>query len=190
MIGIYKITNKINGKIYVGQSGNIKLRWKNHKNHKKTKNLICLAFNKYGIENFEFKVIEECSIEKLNEREIYWIKYYDSFNFEKGYNMTPGGNSNGMSEKTKKKISEAQRKKSIDGLTYEERRYNKRKYHLNNKKEWIRLNRGTKVICLETGESFDSYSDAAEKYNVTNAAICMAANGKRKTAANLHWKRM
>ena len=46
---------------------------------------------KYGIENFTFEIIEECSQEQLNEREIYWISYYDSFNKEKGYNMTPGG---------------------------------------------------------------------------------------------------
>ena len=46
---------------------------------------------KYGIENFSFEVIEECSLEQLNEREVYWIAYYNSFNKEKGYNMTPGG---------------------------------------------------------------------------------------------------
>ena len=49
------------------------------------------AMRKYGIENFSFEVIEECLPEELNEREIYWIDYYDSFNKEKGYNMTPGG---------------------------------------------------------------------------------------------------
>lgn len=46
---------------------------------------------KYGIDNFCFEVIEECSEDELNEKEVFWIKYYDSFNRDKGYNMTPGG---------------------------------------------------------------------------------------------------
>ena len=44
---------------------------------------------KYGIENFTFSVIEECSQEQLNEREIYWIEYYDTY--KNGYNSTLGG---------------------------------------------------------------------------------------------------
>lgn len=47
------------------------------------------AFNRYGIQNFSIEQIEECDNSLLNEREVYWIKYYDSFN--NGYNMTLGG---------------------------------------------------------------------------------------------------
>ena len=94
MIGIYKITNQVNGKIYIGQSVHIKTRWQQHKQEAKlnrTNNLLYNAMRKYGVENFIFEIIEECTKEQLNEREIYWIKYYNSFNSDKGYNMTPGG---------------------------------------------------------------------------------------------------
>lgn len=98
MIGIYKITNKINGKVYIGQSVCIEHRWNQHKSdarlYKSYAPLYC-ALRKYSIENFSFDVLEECQQEKLNEKEIYWIKYYDSTNKEKGYNIKSGGNSGG-----------------------------------------------------------------------------------------------
>lgn len=96
-IGIYKITNQINGKIYIGQSTDIKKRWTAHKNNyndicsTQYDSLFYKAIRKYGLENFTFEIIEECKADELNEKEIYWIKYYDSFNIEKGYNMTKGG---------------------------------------------------------------------------------------------------
>ena len=51
-----------------------------------------LAFQKYGLENFSFEIIEECEPEQLNLKEQYWIDYYDSYN--NGYNMTSGGETN------------------------------------------------------------------------------------------------
>lgn len=88
MIGIYKITNLINGKSYIGQSINIKRRWQEHKNMYGT-NPIYKDMQKYGLENFFFETIEECSEKDLDKREIYWIKYYNTFN--NGYNRTLGG---------------------------------------------------------------------------------------------------
>lgn len=91
--GIYKIENLINAKKYIGQSTDIQRRFKEHKRPYKlvnpTKELY-IAFNEFGIENFSFEIIEECEKEKLNEREQYWIKYYDSLN--NGYNMSITGN--------------------------------------------------------------------------------------------------
>jgi group I intron endonuclease len=97
MIGIYKIENKINGKVYIGQSGNIKERWYNHKSELKhnrhCNRYLQSACNKYGLDNFEFSIIEECSMDIIDEREIYWIAYYDSCNTEFGYNLSTGGDS-------------------------------------------------------------------------------------------------
>ena len=90
MVGIYKITNQINNKVYVGQSSCIERRWAEHLYYSENEQtLLQRAFKKYGITNFKFEVLEECEPQNLNEREIYWINFYNSF--ENGYNMTPGG---------------------------------------------------------------------------------------------------
>lgn len=90
MIGIYKITNRINNKCYIGKSVNIESRLDQHRNNYHSNIYLQNAIKKYGIENFIFEVIEECSENLLNEKEIYWIKYYGSFGKD-GYNLTEGG---------------------------------------------------------------------------------------------------
>lgn len=94
MVGIYKITNKLNNKCYIGQSIDIKTRWIQHiyeGKHNTRKGKLYPAMFQNGIENFIFEVIEECPPDQkiLNERERYWIKFYNSF--ENGYNSTIGG---------------------------------------------------------------------------------------------------
>ena len=77
VVGIYKITNKINGKVYIGQSINIERRWQQEKrcafneNNHSYNSLLSRAFRKYGIDNFNFEVLEELKSEALNDREIY-----------------------------------------------------------------------------------------------------------------------
>jgi group I intron endonuclease len=60
---------------------------------------------KHGIENFVFEVIEECIDDSINEREIYWIAYFDSTNRNNGYNLSRGGEE--IKEETRRKLSEA-----------------------------------------------------------------------------------
>ena len=94
MIGIYKITNKVNGKCYIGQSRNIQRRFNAHKNSfnkNKIWSYLYNAMNSYGIENFSFEVIKECDIEDLNKWEKYFIKKFKSNKSKYGYNMTDGG---------------------------------------------------------------------------------------------------
>lgn len=91
---IYKITNLINGTLYIGKTvDTIKERWNQHKSEsckERAKNRpLYRAINKYGIENFTIEVIEEVDIKELSKREIYWIGYYDTYN--NGYNATLGG---------------------------------------------------------------------------------------------------
>lgn len=88
MIGIYKITNLINQKVYIGQSINIEKRWQDH--CATVDNCaIHRAIQKYGKENFVFEILEECDLSMLNEKEIYYIEKYNSY--YDGYNMTLGG---------------------------------------------------------------------------------------------------
>lgn len=91
---IYKVTNDINEKVYIGQTAfTIEERFAEHCKDRlqdKSKNRpLYNAMNKYGIEHFQIEQIEECPIDKLSEREIYWIEYYNSY--ENGYNATRGG---------------------------------------------------------------------------------------------------
>jgi len=94
---IYKITNLINNKVYIGKtSRTVKERFEEHlQASKKDTRPLYNAMRKYGVENFKVKIIEVCSSnEEANEREMYWIKKYNSFvEFENsnGYNCTLGG---------------------------------------------------------------------------------------------------
>jgi group I intron endonuclease len=99
---IYKITNKINNKEYIGQSIH------NDDKYYGSGKYIKRAIEKYGTENFEKEIIEECSNDILDEREKYWINEYNTF--ENGYNLTLGGQNGWMTgkkhtEETKEKIS-------------------------------------------------------------------------------------
>jgi len=91
--GIYKIENIINGKVYIGQTQDIYKRWHEHQrmlqNGTHYNRHLSGAYNKYGPDSFRYSILEECDIEDLHEREIYWINYYNSFN--NGYNLTLGG---------------------------------------------------------------------------------------------------
>lgn len=88
---IYKI-NYPNGKIYIGQTNNLKRRIYEHNNFTKAKHPCDLAIKKYGKINC-IEILEEISVDCLNDREIYWINYYNSNDKKIGYNLTKGGNS-------------------------------------------------------------------------------------------------
>ena len=112
---IYKITNIINNKLYIGQTRKtIEERFQTHlKNAQKHINRYLYdAMNKYGYDNFICSLIEECDDSLLDEREIYWIKFYNTTDKSNGYNMTIGGGggntwtNNPHKEETSKKISE------------------------------------------------------------------------------------
>lgn len=101
---IYLVTNKINLKVYVGQTIQpLKKRWKSHQSKG------CILYNsiqKYGKENFTIEQIDSAeNIEELNEKEIYWISFYNSIS-PVGYNLRLGGNGGGnLSDETKSKIA-------------------------------------------------------------------------------------
>lgn len=112
-IGIYKITNIVNGKIYIGKSQNIEKRFKAHINDL---NRNCNhnphfqnAWNKYGKDNFKFEIIHTLNIyneEKISELEIYYISKYNSTDTNFGYNFQCGGQGAKLSERQKEFIRE------------------------------------------------------------------------------------
>lgn len=116
MIGIYKITNKLNGKVYIGQSIDIDTRWRQHINAKDNF-AIHNAIKKYGEENFKFEVLLECPVDMLNVWERDMIALYDCIS-PNGYNLTEGGEGGyRRSEETKIKISNAQKGKHLSEET-------------------------------------------------------------------------
>lgn len=109
-IGIYKITNLCNNKVYIGQTIDFESR--------KIKHIRALSdgihvnrhlqssWSKYGEKNFEFEFIEPCAKEKLTEREQYWIDYYGGINSTNTYNQRDAGDSGTFSNEIRAKISE------------------------------------------------------------------------------------
>lgn len=124
MTGIYKITNKINGHCYIGQSLNIKKRWEAHKiaftniNDQGYNYPLYRAFRKYGIDNFTWEILEEVKPDLLDEKEIYYIQLFNSF--QVGYNQTPGGNQGGGRILTPQKVTEIQTKLLTQNYTLQQ----------------------------------------------------------------------
>ena len=114
---IYKITNKKNGKSYIGQTiRTLKERIKEHK--KKNTSLISKAIRKYGMKSFNVCILEECfTLDNLNKREMYWIKEMNTVN-PNGYNLCEGGGgtlSREVSYESKLKMSKSQIKRNMKG---------------------------------------------------------------------------
>ena len=104
MVGIYKITNNITNEKYIGQSLQVEKRLQRHKTTAFNTNSKCYnyplykAIRKFGIDNFTFEIIEECSSQELNDREIYWIK-----ELQCEYNQTYGGSGTILNAKLNQK---------------------------------------------------------------------------------------
>lgn len=196
MIGIYKITNLLNRKIYIGQSINIQNRWEDHKYYSSNEHTaLQAAFKKYGISNFSFEIIEECSKEELDEKEIYWIKFYDSYN--NGYNLTKGGMSKikldyelivttyqelGSIHATSKKLN-IHRDSVRRALEYFDISYDKT----------VSAPISIVMIDKNTGEEIKTFAcikDAAAYVGISDAMIRKYFAGKAKSAGGYLWKKI
>lgn len=210
MCGIYKIANKINGKVYIGQALNIQERWNKHKRtHDNC--AIHLAFEKYGIENFSFEVIEECLPELLDERERYWIAEYHSYG--EGYNLNPGGkggnprkvqcfDENGKFIKEYPSIVEAALDTNTDSAkisavcSHTPNRYFAGDYQWKYSDDAIpikeRQKQETRIIYQFDKEGnlinqYNSITDAATKLQLDKSKICACCKGRQKTSGGFQW---
>ena len=197
MTGIYCIENTLNHNKYIGLSTQIEIRWQNHKRllkRGKHENAhLQNAYNKYG-DVFIFYVIEECEQEELNEREKYWIKFYDTKNH--GYNESEGGGGIfNPTDDVRRKISEGLKgeKNGMYGMHLcGEQNAWFGKHHTEETKKKIsemRKNKYTgkdspyaKRVQASTGEIFDTMKEAAQWAGVKDiSSIGKACKGVSKT---------
>lgn len=202
MAYIYKITNDINDKIYVGKTEySIEKRFKEHCQDSKRKRCekrpLYNAMNKYGIEHFHIELIEETN--EPEEREIYWIQHYGSFKY--GYNATMGGDGKHYKDydlvvalfKEGKTINEIAKILNYDtktcrialeraSINAKERQSRGREvlYH-----SVIQLDKNTEEV-LAIYPSVAAAQNALKKQN--SGHIAAACRGKRKTAYGYKWK--
>lgn len=213
---IYKITNIANDKVYIGQTiGSLENRWYHHIYNalrEKCKTKLGRAIRKYGEHSFKIEVIE--TTDKLDEREIYFIQFFNSI--KNGYNIKIGGNGEPHAESTKKKIAKANGKrvwteemretmsKAIKSW-HEERGFvpkseeTKRKISEGNKgrkiapkaKEAMRAFNKSKmrpVICLTTGKEYESIMSACKDLSLNDGHMRMHLKGKHKRVKGFVFK--
>lgn len=160
---IYMHKNKINNKVYIGQtSTSVEKRWQKGKGYKS-----CFLFNraieKYGWENFEHTILYEgLTSEQANEKEIELITKYKSNNPNYGYNIQNGGTKSSLPIEQRQRMSEAQQGNG---------------------------NRNIPVMCIETGEVFQSAVIAAKRIGQTDGSIIgKCCRGTVKNTGGYTWR--
>ena len=207
-IGIYGIRNLINGNVYIGKTGmNFGDRWDSHRsllnNGKHDNPHLQYAWNKYGQDNFEFIVIEDCEIEELDNKEKYYIKIYKDLNL--AYNIHDGGNEGynlgrSLSDETKRKIGEKNRinglgrKASDDTKNKMSQSHQGKKYASMSEEGRKNIQQAQQKYCEKNPKKLCvddvieirrlhteglNYSEIARKYNVTPQCINDICNYKR-----------
>ena len=215
---IYKITNRLNNKVYVGQTKyTLAHRFSQHKNSLASTDLHD-DMKLYGSENFFIEELEQCINDQLNEREKYWIQYFDSYN--NGYNMNRGGAGNyigrtiycytlaGNLYKVYKDFSEAAEDTGLDSSIIKSAVYNHNlsgggyQWFFEEDKEQVKVlsnlkqNYG-KISPLTvqydiTGKylaTFTTMQEAEKTTGVLSSGIARCVNGESSHAGGFIWKR-
>ena len=211
MTTIYLITNKINGKKYVGiTKQNPETRWHSGNGYNNSE-YFWRAIKKYGWKNFDHKILyENLTKEEAEKIEIQLIAEWETTNRAKGYNIANGGNHIGcVSEETKKKISKGHKGISTHNMTKEVRKriskklsgrklseQTKQKLSVSaknrgmsevTKQRFAEANKKRKipVIYIATGVEYESASEAARQTGLCKSTILRHCNGMLK---NKKWR--
>lgn len=183
---VYKATNLVNGKVYIGQTVNsLEYRKDQHfretRSDKRKNTYFHNAIEKYGENNFEFEVIDTAkTIEELNEKEIYWIEAYGSTQKENGYNLDSGGTNCLKSSTTKQKISESKKE-----LWRDPEVARRMKAGLTKGAETMKSRKGSSyvsIVCANCGAEVRLPKYEARRRKYCSAVCANSVNIKRATA--------
>lgn len=202
---IYIIKNSKNSKVYIGQTlRDINIRWKEHLRHSDSYDQpLYKAMQKYGKENFFIQCLEECPDENLNEREKYWISYFDSYN--NGYNATLGGQDNFvMSSKVEQVLNLWYNNYTVNkiveetGLNVETVRSYLNKNGITHENIRTRANkaisksRSKAILQYDLRGNFirewSSSMEVERELQISHGNIGSVCNGNRKSAGGFIWK--
>lgn len=157
---IYKITNKVNNKVYIGQTiRTIEERYKKHlfEARRHTNRPLYDSMNHYGYDNFEVELVVEAPNDRLNELEVFYISKYDATNPDRGYNLTTGGDTFRCCIPEDKKRAMAEKvSKALKGRKQPQELIDKRATKLRGKKR--------------TAEQRQRFSDAQKKRDLNTFA--------------------
>jgi group I intron endonuclease len=203
---IYKITNNINQKVYIGQTTvTLKKRWQRH-NYECTKKRNAMAITsaiiKYGKINFTIEEIDSCStIDELNEKETYYIEKFNSIS-PNGYNIEKGGGNRIMSDETKKKISNSNKGRKFSDEHKKKLSESHKGWVPSNetREKWrkafggkrpsentinasIKSSQKTYTLINPDGDevTFTNMQKFCRENDLAPSKLCMVASGKRKT---------
>lgn len=179
--GIYCIENINTHKKYIGQSKNIHRRWTMHKwelnNNIHDNDYLQKAWNKYGSSNFTFSIIEECPIDKLDERELYYIDYFNTCDRNNGYNLRGGGGRLAdMSPEVIEKLS------GINNPMYGKHHTDEARKKMGDARRCIYTGenhpRHKPIYCPELNKVFWGAKEAEELLGVNRNNICSCCRGR------------
>ena len=209
--GIYCIENIVNNKKYIGLTNDVARRKREHlnllRNNRHENQHLQYAWNKYGEASFVFYVVEECSIDMLDEREKYYIAKFLSDNDEFGYNIESGGRVNQIvAEETRNKLSKALKGRvfsqehkdhigqALIGRVFSEESIEKMRQSQIGRCKGEKHPRCRPVYCPELDQRFWGAAEAEEIYGIDRTYIYACLSGRQKSAGKhpingtkLHW---
>lgn len=194
---IYKHQCIENGKVYIGQTcQEVDKRWRDGQGYVHSPRFYSAIIH-YGWKNFTHEILEEnLNFEEANQREQYWINFYDSTNPNKGYNLTIGGDSHLYTEESKNKMSNSAIKRFSDIDERKKQSERLKKAYEKNSSKWDIIKKP--IRCVETGEIFSSTTEAAKWAGIISlsafgnyfAGRSKSCGRHPETKERLHWERV
>ena len=191
---IYLWTNLVNGKKYVGQTTCFHRRMGTYR-HTYPNAYMERAVNKHGLDNFDITILErDVPLDKLDEREQYWLDYYQSYDLDKGYNICKvAGTTRGVthteewcqehSDYMKEKWKDAEYRSFWHNRMSGENNYFYGKHFSGDKNGHAKA-----VRCVELNKIYTTVQEASKCSGTSRQNISHVLNGRQETAGGYHWE--